>query len=1540
MKPRAFRSLPKTLFVCLAPLVAAVPAHASVVAANESNGSGVWTLPTGINLLTGTTPSPATAAVHEGSDTNWGSAIDGTLGEVSGIPSTSCTPSDGNTVTFPLDLTGHPAGRDITSFDSYCTWANSGRDNQDYVLQYSTVADPATFINIHTAKVRTGRDRSTHTRLTDTSGFLAKGVHSIRLLFNGQENGYVGYREFVLQDASPVVCISNENRNDNVWALPPGPNLLNGATATPSAANAHEGSSASWATLTDGAFGTLDVPGLAESVTPNNTDAVTFPLDLAAKPAGYDIVSFDSYSAWVSNGRDDQRYTLEYSTVGAPDTFLPLAEVNNHTEYAGDYATDRRSTHTRVTGSAGILATGVAAVRVTFHDQENGYTGFREFVLRDAASPITVVNEANTTGAWSLPTGANLLNADTATAPDFPNGSNHGNGDITGSTWKPLTDGSLGVVATQTDSVAPLNGTSVVFPLNTESNKNGYNITSFDTYAAWGNSGRDDQNFTILYSTVLDPDTFIPLQTVNNHTINPQNATHTRIASTSGVLATGVSKVQFLFADQENGYIGYREFVAQGSAVPLAGNLTWSGLSGSGGNATWITGTDNNWKAGTVSSAYNSDAPLTFDSTGTNPNISIPTALAAADLTFTNDAAHPYTFSGSQINISNGVTLSGAGNATFNNPLQGNGVVVSGTGSLTLAGANTLSGNASVSSGALNLKSDGALGTASLNISGGNVNFTSTNPLILNLAGTGGAIFLGNPVGNGHTDLAVGDTPSTSYLGTISNASATATGGLIKNGSGTLTLGGANSYTGTTTIAQGRLVLAKRSSLYNGNPASWTDSNLILQGSSALSLRLGGTDGFTSADVAALHTGGFAPTAILSLDTSLGDYVVSNSIGGDIAIEKDGPNTLTLSATNTFAGGITVNAGALHLGNPSGTSIPGDLTIGNVSVDAWATTLFDNQFAATSVLRFNPGSGALNGKFQLRGTHQTVAGLVSGTENRVSLVQNDETTAPGYTTNPGAASITINTPENSFYSFRGIIRNQDGGAVSLIKNGLGTQELINAQVQGNSYNGPTSVNEGKLRINFAGGNTGFGSDITVAAAATLEFNAVGGNYDFGRVIGGDGNIIVQGSNAVVFTNNKNTWTKGVTVGVGTDNGFLAFNGNGQADQGDAAGQFCAGGAMNPSNIISVNEGATLSLDGTAPLGQSPVLPQFAPSIRINGTSRLFGGTNTVAFVANLTLNDGGNVLVSNGANTGGFGTNLALVGTVVVSGTSEGAAAIKTDPSVLPDGATPSPFANVSLGSLGLPGTTFQVADITASDEPDLEVTSTLRDVSTVASSLTKTGLGTMFLSGAETYTGATLVEEGKLTVDTAYLADSANVSVATGAKLNLLHGDLDVISGLKLGGVQMQVGVYGAVGSGAQFTSPLIEGTGTLGVLVGPAISYETWALVIPNAADRGRTADPDGDGFTNLEEFLFGTSPVASTGSLAQIETTDTGLVIHWNERLNSSEKYVVKESATLDNPWTASNVVVTDSSTQNVPDYVSKQAVIPINSPRNFVRVEAVE
>ncbi|MCW1884697.1 autotransporter-associated beta strand repeat-containing protein [Luteolibacter flavescens] len=1156
--------------------------------------------------------------------------------------------------------------------------------------------------------------------------------------------------------SSPLlgVCVSaapisqNENNGTNSWTLPTGTNLL--ATATASGTlNNQFGSSGSWGTLTDGSVGptpnntTPYQTAMNTVVVPTANNEVTFTLDLTGHPDGHTITTFDSYGLWNDPGRDDQRYTLSYSTDNV--NFTQLISVQNNTVNPGT----SKATHTRVFDDTGVLATNVKAIRVKFtNPQENGGAGYSEFVLTStpvAALPVRTINEANGTNLWTLPAGTNLLDAAAVMSPP-PSGSPSA-GVITAGTWGAVTDGVLGTPNSPASSVTPLSGTSVVFPLkDLETNTKGYDLTSLDFYCAWADSGRDDMDLVVSYSTYDDPENFLPLHFVANHTPGPGNlATHTRLYPASGYLATNVAAIKLDFPAQENGWVGYREFIALGTASPLTAALTWTGGAGSAGNATWSTAAAN-W-----SSAYSASSPLSFTQAGANRNITVPTSIAASSMTFSHDNTPAYAFAGQKISVTNSIASSGAGAATFTAPVKANtgllltgagsmtfgadvettGLIISGTGSITLnadnddGGTPLFTGTASVANGTLNVGHNLAIASATLAMSGGTTNFTTAAPYIARLSGTGGTISLGN------TELTVGLDATSAQTSTFAGniAQGTGTGRLTKIDESTLILGGTNTYTGATRVVSGTLELAKRVSLYGGNTAQWTAANVVVNSGTMLAFHVGGTGEFTDSDLTALNLGGFEQESRLGFNATA-DFTLTRNIGGSAGLYKEGPASLVLTGTNTHAGDTIISEGTIKAANPSGVSLPHDVYLGDASNhNVFLSMGADHQFGPESVLHVaNITFNGSNAKVQLRGTNQEVAGLQSPTDAFASIIQNDDQTVPDYVENPALmpASLTINTVADSYYSFRGIIRNETGPALSLVKNGPGFQELISSPLQSYGYTGPTTINGGTLKLTFSGVFTGFVSDVTVNAGATLELD---GTFNFGRAISGAGQVVKSGVSTVTLGGSANTYTGDTKVMSGT----LGVTGN------------------------SIPNGSKLVLDG----------------------------------------------------------------------------------------------------GVVSIPA--------------------------------------------------------------------DAN----------------EVVGSLYYGGVQQGPGTYGSTSSAATFKDDAhFAGTGVVTV-PGATLSFEDWAAAaIANPANRGRAADPDGDGHTNLDEFLFGTSPVAATGSLASYEKSGNTLVIRWTEHIGST--YVLQESTTLQSPWSNSAVVPANAADQSgvASGYVRRQAVIPVDGVKKFVRVQGNE
>jgi len=129
------------------------------------------------------------------------------------------------------------------------------------------------------------------------------------------------------------------------------------------------------------------------------------------------------------------------------------------------------------------------------------------------------------------------------------------------------------------------------------------------------------------------------------------------------------------------------------------------------------------------------------------------------------------------------------------------------------------------------------------------------------------------------------------------------------------------------------------------------------------------------------------------------------------------------------------------------------------------------------------------------------------------------------------------------------------------------------------------------------------------------------------------------------------------------------------------------------------------------------------------------------------------------------------------------------------------------------------------------------------------------------------------------------------------------------------------------------------------PAGGYDAWAgspdgygLTGDNAL---RGADPDGDGFTNIQEFLFGTSPIAGNGTLVTSETLGGDLVLHWLQQASGSG-YLLQESITMGaGDWSTSAIMPVFDDQSGVPTgYERYKATISTSETRKFFRVEGTE
>lgn len=140
---------------------------------------------------------------------------------------------------------------------------------------------------------------------------------------------------------------------------------------------------------------------------------------------------------------------------------------------------------------------------------------------------------------------------------------------------------------------------------------------------------------------------------------------------------------------------------------------------------------------------------------------------------------------------------------------------------------------------------------------------------------------------------------------------------------------------------------------------------------------------------------------------------------------------------------------------------------------------------------------------------------------------------------------------------------------------------------------------------------------------------------------------------------------------------------------------------------------------------------------------------------------------------------------------------------------------------------------------------------------------------------------------------------------------------------------------TGATTQNRAVSGT------VSAGSAYDTWASGFElDAATTGAPgADPDGDTFTNEQEYAFGTSPIQANGSLLTTESSGGNLTVTWLER--GDVTYNVQSTLNLATTAFANDgaVSVVNGPAEPTPPagYTRKQFTVPATGAK-FYRVSA--
>ncbi len=643
--------------------------------------------------------------------------------------------------------------------------------------------------------------------------------------------------------------------------------------------------------------------------------------------------------------------------------------------------------------------------------------------------------------------------------------------------------------------------------------------------------------------------------------------------------------------------------------------------------------------------------------------------------------------------------------------------------------------------------------------------------------------------------------------------------GLRKEGLGTLVLSGANTYTGATVVTGGVLRLTDSNAL-GGSATVTMTSPAQLELSGGLTFGLGSTitiNGSGGANFAGslqsasginvwagnvvIGSSGSRVGAQTGATLDISGVISSGTTGFNLTVRNaDQTGTTILSGANSYNGSTTVlgrlsvaligSVGSLssNLGAPT--------TAGNAQINLGlgantATLIYTGSGETTNrVVRINSsdGSGAT--------IDQSGTGLLQFTSNLVM----DATAASRTLTLQGS---TVGTGE-----LAGVIADAGVGKItSITKAGSGTWILSGA----NSYTGVTTLNGGTLNATILANintNSAIGRGSVAGSAADLVFG--GGTLQYTSAA-------TASTNRLFTMGNASGLTATIDSSAVSPAHTMSFTGTGAIDFGGSGARMLTLTGSNTGN----NTFAPIVGDGAG--GATSLL-------KTGGGTWILAGANTYSGTTNIGSANGadaGTLQLSGSGQTGTgavtiFGGTLDLNGTTqTVSSLTLGGGAAGSTATVSIGGGDLRLGGNVTYnngnnpngavissttGFISLQGNrTFTVGDSTAAAQ-DLVISAIIRDGDGTPRSLTKSGVGTLYLSGANTYTGGTIVSQGATNQGLVLLANNA---IGTGP---LIIGDANTTGNgarFSLNGYNQTVS---ALSSGATSATRVIEAGGSTG--------------------------------------------------------------------------------------------------------------------------------
>ncbi|ECC3524870.1 autotransporter outer membrane beta-barrel domain-containing protein [Salmonella enterica subsp. enterica] len=874
--------------------------------------------------------------------------------------------------------------------------------------------------------------------------------------------------------------------------------------------------------------------------------------------------------------------------------------------------------------------------------------------------------------------------------------------------------------------------------------------------------------------------------------------------------------------------------------------------------------------------------------------------------------------------VTDNATLELNTGGTFDNVISGSGQVVkSGDDALTLSGNNSYTGGTLISDGTLVASNVEALGSGDVtdnatlemntggdftnNIGGtGRVEKSGDDALTLSGANsyTGGTLISGGTLVATNVDaLGTGNVTDNATLelntgGDFDNA-ISGSGQVVKSGDKTLTLSGANSYTGGTTISSGTLIATNVEALGTGdvtdnatlelNTGGDFDNNIGGTGSVVKSgdetLTLSGANSYTggttisggtlvATSVDALGSGDVTDNATLEMNTG-GDF--ANNIGGTGSVVKSGDKTLTLSGSNTYAGGTTINDGTLVANNVEALGT-GDV-IDNATLELNTGGDFDNAISGSGqVVKSGDKTLTLSGANSYSGATTISGGTLiaanvnalgtGAIDNRASLLLDasgqftvtDLTTESGGNTEIGAGSTLQATT----------LTQKSDSTLTINLNSNTADPVIHAASQVSLAGTLDITGVGDVLDSDPASTDDLDTFTLIASDKTIagdfeKLTVAGMDADLADFITVDGRIDDMGKQYELTT--ALTWY--------ADRDDAVTDAHGTFNLTNADGSFAV-------NTVLENVDATLDPASSTGWDGTSLIKQGAGTLILNAENTYTGGTTISGGTLVATNVDAlGSGDVTDDAtlelNTGGtFDNAISGSGQVVKSGddalTLSGANTY-TGGTTINDGT----LVACNVEALG-------TGDVTDNATLELNTGGTFDNVISGSGQMVKSGDDTLTLSGSNTYTGGTTISGGTLVATSVDALGSGDVTNDAVLELNT-GGDFDnAISGsgqvvksgdetLTLSGANSYTG--GTTISGGTLVASNVEALGSSDVTDNATLELNTGGDFTNNISGSGQVVKSGDDVLTLSGANSYSGGTLISDGTLvaSNVEALGTG-------------------------------------------------------------------